>query len=150
MTPVGGGKQPRLTSSHSRLLRKAGTPVSLDRPKPGRLNALIIPMSRPASSLDRLIALSARTGTLLVVICSKQAKADQVAARVARTQGARALLIDITEGYELDAQPTRTSAEQFRAASGDRKNDLSLKRNIGLLLARLCGWNKILFLDDDI
>ena len=38
----------------------------------------------------------------------------------------------------------------FRAANANRQSDLSAKRNIGLLLARLHGWNKIIFLDDDI
>src|SRR5690348_6028543 len=141
MMPLEGGKQLRLRSSHFPLLRKAGGPVTPDRPKQGWLNALIAPTSRPASFHGGPLALSALTGTLLVVICSKQAKAEQVGARVARTPGARALLIDITHGRTLGVQPTRTSAERFRAANGDRECDLSLKRNIGLLLARLCGWN---------
>jgi glycosyltransferase involved in cell wall biosynthesis len=46
--------------------------------------------------------------------------------------------------------PAETSSEAFRTANADRASDLSAKRNIGLLLARLHGWNKIAFLDDDI
>ncbi len=38
----------------------------------------------------------------------------------------------------------------FREASAYRVSDLSAKRNLGLLLARLHGWNKIAFVDDDI
>jgi hypothetical protein len=34
--------------------------------------------------------------------------------------------------------------------SAGRRSDLELKRNLGLLLARLHSWGKILFLDDDI
>ena len=46
--------------------------------------------------------------------------------------------------------PTRTSDQVFRRASAKRESDLSAKRNIGLLLARLHGWNKIVFVDDDV
>jgi hypothetical protein len=46
--------------------------------------------------------------------------------------------------------PTQTSSQVFRTANAHRVSDLSAKRNIGLLLARLHGWNKIAFLDDDI
>jgi len=38
----------------------------------------------------------------------------------------------------------------FRDAQFGRQTDLSNKRNLGLVLARMMGWNKILFLDDDI
>jgi hypothetical protein len=38
----------------------------------------------------------------------------------------------------------------FRRANANRASDLSAKRNIGLLLARLHGWNKIVFVDDDV
>ena len=34
--------------------------------------------------------------------------------------------------------------------SAARSSDLSLKRNTGLLLARMLGWDRIFFLDDDI
>jgi hypothetical protein len=46
--------------------------------------------------------------------------------------------------------PSRTSSSRFKKASADRGSDLSAKRNLGLLLARLNGWHKIVFVDDDI
>ena len=47
--------------------------------------------------------------------------------------------------------PRRTSAPQVpRGERRPRSSDLSTKRNLGLLLARLNGWNKIVFVDDDI
>jgi len=97
-----------------------------------------------------LIDLSARLGTLLVVLCSLQTRLDQVAARVAATPGARALLVEIPREFHISDMPSRTSAPLFNEASGGRKSDLSTKRNLGLLLARLNGWSKIAFLDDDI
>ena len=70
--------------------------------------------------------------------------------RVARTPGARSLIITIFGGWKHHYFPTRTSDTTFRLAKGERANDLSLKRNLGLLLARLRGWNKVVFIDDDI
>jgi hypothetical protein len=64
--------------------------------------------------------------------------------------GARALVIEIPEQWSHPNFPSQTSSRVFRAANANRQSDLSAKRNIGLLLARLHGWNKIIFLDDDI
>ncbi|MEV0666397.1 hypothetical protein ACIBI3_20170 [Actinomadura luteofluorescens] len=38
----------------------------------------------------------------------------------------------------------------FEQWSMEKHSDIAMKRNVGLLLARLCGWRTILFLDDDI
>jgi glycosyltransferase involved in cell wall biosynthesis len=40
--------------------------------------------------------------------------------------------------------------EELAAASPGWNHDLSVKRNLGLVLARLAGWTKLMFLDDDI
>ena len=145
MSPSLGRKKVRQRSSHARLLRSAVEPLTL---RPSHLDAIIVPAARPASSLAGLIDLSARLGTLLVVLCSRQTKVPQVAARVAATPGARALIIDIPKGFQPSHTPTWTAA--FDQASGGRSSDLSTKRNLGLLLARLNGWLKVVFLDDDI
>lgn len=146
-----GQNKIRQKASHARLLRQTSPPLLLpNRSRSTKLDALIVPASRPASSFAGLIDLSVHIGTLLVVLCSRQTKIDQVAERVARTPGAQALIIDVSASYELPHQPKRTSADRFMAASSDRVSDLSVKRNLGLLLARLSGWTKILFLDDDI
>ena len=86
----------------------------------------------------------------LVVLCSKQAQADKIAARVEDTFGARALVIDLPDDYQLLGHRPLTSDATFRKLSNKRSSDLSLKRNLGLALARLRGWKKILFVDDDI
>jgi hypothetical protein len=64
--------------------------------------------------------------------------------------GARSLIIQIPDGWNHESFPTQTSNAAFHLPSGGRVSDLSLKRNLGLLLARLHGWNKVAFLDDDI
>jgi hypothetical protein len=94
--------------------------------------------------------LAAELGVLLVALCSKETRADHVAERVSSTLGARALIVDLPKTWRHPKFPTRTSSQVFRRANGFRESDLSAKRNIGLLLARLHGWKKIVFVDDDV
>lgn len=147
MRPLLGGKKVRQKPSHARLLRTIADPPPS---RPSKFDAIVVPASRPASFINGLIDLSASLGTLLVVLCSLQTRADRVAARVAATPGARALLVEVPRGFEIPDMPSRTSSPEFTRASGGRVSDLSTKRNLGLLLARLNGWTKIAFLDDDI
>jgi hypothetical protein len=138
-------------ASHAHLFRDvSGAPSPPRRSRRARLDAVIVPASRPASTLRRTIEFSASFNVLLVVLCSKQTRLEQVAQRVSKTPGARSLIIKIPERWAHPIIPTRTSAAEFRRASADRLSDLSAKRNLGLLLARLNGWNKVAFIDDDI
>jgi hypothetical protein len=114
------------------------------------LDAIIVPASRPASFLRRTISLAARLNVPLVVLCSEQAKVEHVVQRVSETPGASSLIIGISPTWSHPHFPDRTSAQVFKQASAHRWSDLSVKRNLGLLLARLQGWNKVLFVDDDI
>ncbi|GAA0594306.1 hypothetical protein GCM10009534_30890 [Kribbella sandramycini] len=132
--------------SHASLLRDVSTVRSTSANS--RLDAIVVPAAR--SSLQRLIELSAQLSVPLVVLCSRQAQADKVAARVEDTFGAQALVVDVPDDYTLPGHQPRTSDEIFRTVSCGRSSDLSVKRNLGLLLARLRGWRKILFVDDDI
>jgi hypothetical protein len=115
-----------------------------------RLDAVIVPATRPASALQPTIDLAAWLDVPLVVLCSKQTKIEHVVQRVSRTPRAKTIVVSIPDEWEHPMFPVRTSAKSFRIANANRASDLSAKRNIGLLLARLHGWNKIVFLDDDI
>jgi hypothetical protein len=138
-------------ASHANLCRDLSrSPAPPAGPRRAQVDAVIVPASRPASFLQPIIELAACLGTFLVVLCSAETRAEQVSDRVARTPGARSLIITIFDGWKHCCFPTRTSDSAFRLAKGDRANDLSLKRNLGLLLARLRGWNKVVFIDDDI
>jgi hypothetical protein len=132
--------------SHASLLQD----VSAATPIRGRIDAIVTPAARPASDLQYVINLSATLSVPLVVLCSKQAQPHQVVRRVQNTFGARALVVEIPENYRLPLDPARTSDAEFRYASGGRSSDLSVKRNLGIVLGRLRGLHKILFIDDDI
>jgi hypothetical protein len=116
----------------------------------GRLDAVIVPASRPAHCLQPAIDLAASLGVVLVVLCSKRTNVEHAARRVSKTPGARSLVIEVAEEWNHPGIPTQTSAQPFENASANRGSCLSGKRNLGLLLARLQGWNKIAFVDDDI
>ncbi|MBG0564457.1 hypothetical protein [Actinoplanes aureus] len=137
-------------SDHDRLLRRLDWSPEV-RPSGRPLDAIIVPASRRANRLSAVIDLASRCETTLVILASHQCDIDEVAALIAKRPGkARAVLAEVPLQTDHEALRLVTSAEDIRALSGDRSSNLSLKRNIGLLLARYRGWQKIMFLDDDI
>lgn len=60
------------------------------------------------------------------------------------------IAIDVPDQEFLRLPRWQTSALLARTAFAQRKIDLSAKRNLGLLLSRMLGWQRIMFLDDDI
>ena len=138
-------------ASHARLSRDVSAgPIPATTTRRGHLDAIIVPASRPAHCLQPAIDLAARLQTQLVILCSKRTNLDEVTRRVTATRGANALLVTIPPGWSHSGFPERTSSGVFGAAQAGRSTDLSTKRNIGLALARLLGWDKVVFLDDDI
>jgi hypothetical protein len=140
----------KVRADHDRLLRPlTGRPTSRLSGRP--LDAIIVPASRRAQHLRGLVDLAARYGTTLVVLASHDCNIDEVAALVAGSPGGgRAVLVKVPLVHDSELLRLTTSDEEFRFLNGQRQTNLSLKRNIGLLLARLRGWNKIMFVDDDI
>ena len=137
-------------SSHAALCRARNFGPAPPLSRSARLDAVIVPTSRGATALDGAVHLATSMDATVVALCSKRTLAHEVDARFARVPGARVLAIDVPAGYRHDLLPIRTVAPRFRSASYPRRTDLSLKRNLGLLLARLRDWGRILFLDDDI
>jgi hypothetical protein len=62
--------------------------------------------------------------------------------------GFRPVAIDIDAQYEHPWVKFETSS--ITEAGDCRRTDTSLKRNLGLLLARMANWERVVFLDDDI
>jgi hypothetical protein len=147
--PIKLRRKVRQKPSHARLLDSTSR-ASPSRPRSRRLDAIVVPASRPASSLAGLIDLAASSGAVLVALCSRQTDVDRVADRVSRTPAARALIIDVPTMSGGITFPNQTAAYRFQKASAERKSDLSFKRNLGLVIARMLGLNKIGFFDYDI
>ena len=136
-------------SSHATLIRD----FSARPPRSGRiktLDALIVPAGRKAERLKTVAELAASADVLLVVLASRACHVVEASALVASIQGCHALIAGIPDDYQNDLLTFQTSGPSFADLRAGRNSDLSLKRNLGLLLARLMRWEKIMFLDDDI
>jgi len=119
----------------------------------GSLDAIIVPASRPAANLDHAVTLARALSCHLVVICSHRARAAEVNELLASRNFTRAIVIDLPTGYTHPTFNFNTSKLDRFDLPADCINpnvNLSTKRNLGLLLAKMLGWERIFFLDDDI
>lgn len=114
----------------------------------GGIDAIVMPASRPAANLLPAMEVAATLGRRLVVLCSGRTSPQEAAGLVAEVPGLDCTLIDLHGGWGHDALDFRTG--EIPEATRTRVGDLSTKRNLGLLLARVAGWRGVLFLDDDI
>lgn len=135
-------------ASHKRLLRVPGPFHGWSQRPP--VDAIVVPAHRSALHLEDAARLAASTGSLLLVLASHRCRVDDAAVVASGVAGCRALVVDVPADYHNELLEFDTSASRFAELSAGRRNDLSLKRNLGLLIARLSGWRKILFLDDDM
>ncbi len=112
------------------------------------IDAIIVPTARPPAYLDQAAALAHALGCTLVTLHSKQwTSAAKAAQRLPRN--VNLLAVDIRDPAQLRLPDWETS----RLLAGtvfDRRTDTSAKRNMALVLSRMLGWSRVLFLDDDI
>jgi hypothetical protein len=145
---TGRGAPIRHLESHSRLVSRSElTPLpSGDLPV---LDAIVVPASREAHNLEHAITLARAVRCHLVILCSRDAQPDNVFEVLAARSFFAATVVGIPDGYRheiFEFETTDWVKQQFP----HRKSDLSIKRNVGLVLARMLGWQRIFFLDDDI
>jgi hypothetical protein len=101
--------------------------------------------------LDHAITLTRGLRCQLVVLCSRRCRPEDVLELLDQRAFTRAIVTEVPANHRYSAMEFGTSTDpDIRGACADRDSDLSTKRNIGLLLARLLGWQRIFFLDDDI
>ncbi len=135
---------PRQHESHQDLLAHFDT---LDV-SGATMDAIIVPTGRPAAYLRQAIAAAKERDVFLLLLCSLRSTAS-AAALEAKSAGVRAIAID-TDLLNPGLVPTFATDEILRFTRFRRQTDTSYKRNLGLLIAVLAGWKRILFLDDDI
>ena len=120
-----------------------------------KLDAIVVPASRTAANLDQALTLARAVGCWLVILCSGQLDAEaarEYADSRFRSYG-KVVAADIPSDYShelLHFQRLRAIRSGLPQACNYYTTDLSIKRNIGLILARMLGWHRIFFLDDDI
>ncbi|MGW5717500.1 hypothetical protein ACWEVP_15135 [Amycolatopsis sp. NPDC003865] len=121
--------------------------ASADAPR-GSLDAIVVPNGRPAAYLKEAIQAARLLDAHLLLLCSMRADASN-AALAAKRQGVQATAVDVD--LLPDGVVPRFATDQLlRFGKFNRPVDTSLKRNLGLLVASLVGWERIAFLDDDI
>lgn len=116
-----------------------------------RLNCIAIPTSRNVRHsrklITRIMRLAQQHGAgFLLFLCSGQARKEDIASVARAFPGLSWAAID---GPFIDEGICNFQTTQSLIASGGTR-DLSQKRNLALLLARLMGWEKLFLLDDDI
>lgn len=110
-----------------------------------QVDAVIVPATRPVESLHTAKNLVSKLGCVLVVLCSRNISARQVVR--AGNENISIVALDVDE---VDVLPAFGTSAAIAGSRHARPNDLSRKRNLGLLLCRVAGWQRVLFLDDDI
>ena len=130
--------------SHADLLQQPA-----DAEVPARnLDAIVVPTIKP-HSLQAAVKLASNTGCALVVICTTPEQARQVLS-LHESATDDMLVTYLPESVEDTLLPFATSVHPQNDIEHSCHVDIARKRNVGLLLARLCGWRTIMFLDDDI
>jgi hypothetical protein len=132
----------------------------LGRPRPGAWrssgavqDAIVVPASRPAENLEHVVSLAQATRCQLVVLCSLDAHSADVWRLLKARHFTEATVVDVPPGYRhslLDFETSRLARQVLPRGCANPNGDLSTKRNLGLLLARMVGWERIVFMDDDI
>jgi hypothetical protein len=114
-----------------------------------RLNAIVVSASRTADNLRPALRLGAALDVPVVLLCSHATRIDQAEAEAATVRGVSCVAVDVSSASGKTHLPSFQTSN-FRQAQVGSAGDLSLKRNLGLILGRLAGWKALLFLDDDI
>jgi hypothetical protein len=107
-----------------------------------------VPTSHATENLRTAIGLAARLGCPLVALCSKLASASR-AKELGAERGIELLAIDIAR-VPPTLLPDFATYRLLQGTEFAHQRDTSAKRNLGLLLAGTAGWQRVVFLDDDI
>jgi hypothetical protein len=131
--------------SHRKLLWSS----PFHHPLPGNgIDAIIVPTVRRPARLKPAVRLAEELNCVLVTLHS--GRLTSAAKAVHRLPGdIDFLAIDVWRSDRLMLPPWETTDLLARTPFA-RSADLSVKRNLGLLLSRIAGWSRVLFLDDDI
>ncbi|GII30466.1 hypothetical protein Pmi06nite_39080 [Planotetraspora mira] len=114
----------------------------------GTVDAIVVPTIRHPVWLRHAARLAVELDCPLVSLHSRSRSSARLAASCLPAD-VKLIAVDIDDVDRLNLPDLATTA-LLRGIRFDRRTDLSAKRNVGLLLARLMGWQRIVFLDDDI
>jgi hypothetical protein len=134
------------SGSHRELLREVPDGVLPVHP----VDAVIVPMSATAPYIRRAVGAAKAADCPLLVLCSKLARAHEVI-RLVEVEDHHVDVIAVDLSNEAARRlPQFETTCMLAGGRLERRTDTSLKRNAGLAIARMVGWQHIVFLDDDI
>jgi hypothetical protein len=140
--------------SYDDLLQFPEIPVStIDIPSGKRpiteplVDAIVVPTVRSAEQLRPAMQLAAHARCHLVVVYTDEPPVGLLAV-LDRLWLRRVTVLTVTSGVRDDLLDLGASLPQSLVSPAAL--DISRKRNLGLLIGRVCGWTRMLFLDDDI
>src|SRR5260370_28007410 len=141
-------------TSHENLLKFPGIPASaLDTPAGSRpitmplVDAIVVPTIRTAGHLRSAVQFAADARCHLFPVYT-DAPPPGLSAVLAGLHPGSVTVLTVRSGTHdrlLDLGASLPQRPLSPAAL-----DISRKRNLGLLIGRVCGWTRMLFLDDDI
>jgi hypothetical protein len=147
-----GGESVLQYSTHAELIESSCPPAPA---ADAGLDAIVVPAARPAGNLQTAVKLATETDARLIVLCSFRTHADEVRCLLAKHHLRDPAVVEMPQ--KCDHWMLRNFETTYWVQHGRgksvcraRNSDLSMKRNIGLLLARMLGWERIFFMDDDI
>lgn len=112
------------------------------------IDAIIVPTARRPAYLGPAAGLAKSLSCTLVTLHSKQWTSAAKAARWLPPDIDR-IAIDVPARQRLRLPDWQTS-ELLSGTVFARRSDVSVKRNVALVLSRMLGWSRVMFLDDDI
>jgi hypothetical protein len=140
---MAGARTANHHGSHQRLIWPADGPVTR-----AEVDAIIVPTIRRVAYLKEAARAARRYDCPLVTLHSgKWTSASDAIRHVDRRVDL--IAIDVPEPGHLrlpDLETTRLLA----GTVFEQRSDLSAKRNLGLILSHMLGWERVVFLDDDI
>lgn len=117
------------------------------------IDAIIVPASRPANNLEQAVTLARAMGCALLILCSRLAQPADVRQLLHERSFDDAIVVNLPDKHRhelLEFSALESIRNRLPEACSSYVTDLSTKRNVGLLIARMLGWQRIFFLDDDI
>jgi hypothetical protein len=130
--------------SHRTLLRRRRLAV-----RRAALDAIVVPSARAAEAVVHAGELARQLNCPLIVLASRQALGAEILARLAPLNLKGLHIVDVPADLASRLPAFRTS--RILAGAGmARTTDVSAKRNLGLAVARMAGFKRVLFLDDDM
>ena len=140
----GNGESADHHGSHRDLLRPAAGSLLA----PQAVDAIFVPTFRRPAYLTKAARLSVALGCPLVTLHSGKWTSAEAAVRKLPPD-VDLIAVDVP-GRALLRLPDWETSHLLSGTVFARKTDLSTKRNLALMLSRLIGWDRVLFLDDDI